>query len=81
MASPDALKALLDALETEQNRRRAARQQASDDTLASLLDTLGQMHDRLTQAPGYTPPTAEEEEQAMIELEAWFREHGYDIAG
>jgi hypothetical protein len=39
------------------------------------------MHDRLTQAPGYTPPTAEEEEQAMIELEAWFREHGYDIAG
>jgi hypothetical protein len=81
MASPDALKDLVEALVTEQNRRRAARQVAADDTRARFLAELAQIHDRLTQAPGYVAPTPEEAEQRMAELEARFRELGYDITG
>jgi hypothetical protein len=46
-----------------------------------LFGKLAEMHERLTQTPGYIAPTAEEEEQAMVELEARFRELGHDIAG
>ena len=81
MASTDALKALVDALVAEQERRRTARQQAGDADRAWLLAKLGDMHECLTKAPGYVAPTAEEKEQMIAKLEVWFREHGYDIAG
>jgi hypothetical protein len=48
MALPGALRALLDALEAEQARRRAASSQAAEDNLEQLLVIVDQMHERLT---------------------------------
>jgi hypothetical protein len=81
MASPDALRALVDALVAEQERRRAERQRVGDDARAWLLAQLSDMHERLTKAPGYVAPTAAEKEQMILKLEAQFRELGYDISG
>jgi hypothetical protein len=58
-------KALVDALVAEQERRQAAQQKVADDSRAWLLAKLSEMHERLTQTPGYIAPTPEEDEQAM----------------
>jgi hypothetical protein len=80
MASPSALKALLEALQAEQERRQAANLRAADDSRAWLLQTLTVMGESLRASPDFIEPTAAEQEQAMAELDRWFAAHGYDPA-
>jgi hypothetical protein len=55
MASPDALKALIEALETEQKRRQAARF-GGQDPRTWLIETLQQMAQRFAATAHLGPP-------------------------
>jgi hypothetical protein len=56
MASADALKTLIAALEAEQTRRRKAQFGGHEDPRQWLLDTLRQMAERLAVAPSSLHP-------------------------
>jgi hypothetical protein len=74
VASAAALKALLAALQAEQERRGQLRGQPSGDVRERLHRELDQMAERLRAAPGYVPPTPEQRALARQDLERFFRD-------
>ena len=69
--------AWLDAIAAEIVLRQAAKLEDADDSRQRLFRILDEMHERLSQAPGYIEATPAEREQALAQLELWFTEHGY----
>ena len=69
-------------IDAEIERRREGRLEAAGgDPRQQLLLKLDEMGARLRAAPDYRPPTPEENEQAMAEIGALFRERGYGRHG
>jgi len=64
-----------------ERRRQAVVEAAGGDPRQQLLAKLTEMGERLRAAPDYRPPTPEENEQAMAEIETLFRERGYGRHG
>jgi hypothetical protein len=62
-----------------ERRQAAALEAAGGDPRAQLLAKLAEMGKRMRAAPDYRPPTPEENEQAMAEIEARFAELGYGL--
>jgi hypothetical protein len=74
--------AWLQGVEQEiERRRQAVVEAAGGDPRQQLLLELAEMGARLRAAPDYRPPTPEENEQAMAEIETLFRERGYGRHG
>ena len=73
MASPGALKALLEALRTEQEKRGLPVNLA--DARRHFYEMLDLMHERRKMAPGYVEPDAATRAAQLRELDRWFAEH------
>jgi hypothetical protein len=72
----------LQGVKEEIERRRQVRLEAvGGDPRQQLLLKLDEMGARLRAAPDYRPPTPEENEQAIAEIETFFRERGYGRHG
>jgi hypothetical protein len=71
------IRGLAAAAVSERERRREAA--ARDDPRERLIAKLDEMAERLRAAPDWREPTEEEQEANRQHLNAWFREHGYDI--
>ena len=77
MASPSALRALLEALRSEQEKRarRLGRPISKDDARRLLYEQLDLMAERRRMAPGYVPPSPEQRAAAQHDLDRYFAEH------
>jgi len=81
VASPGALKALYEALRSEQDKRARQRGQPVGDPREILYRELDEMHERLKQSPHYREPTPEERAAHIADLERYLaevsrRQHG-----
>ena len=83
MASPGALKALYEALRSEQEKRARQRGQpvGGGDARQQFYEMLDEMARRRRAVPGYREPTPEERAAALADLDAYFaelsrRQHG-----
>jgi hypothetical protein len=75
VASPAALKALLDALEAEQDKRARLRgEEVGADPRERLYRKLDEMAARIRAAPDYVKPGAAERAEITRELDRWLAE-------
>ena len=72
MASPNALKALFEALRAEQGKRARARGQEGAGDRESLYHQLDMMAERLRAAPGYVEPDAAQKARMLQDLDNFF---------
>jgi hypothetical protein len=75
MASSAALKALLDALIVEQEKRARRRPHSLGDARERLYRMLDETAGWIRADPNYVEPSEEEKAENLRELDEWFAEH------
>ena len=75
MASPDALKALFEALQAEQRKRARARGQDLIGDRESFHRQLDLMAERLRAAPGFIEPTPAQKALMLQDLDRYLAAH------